>query len=222
MNRRLALAIAAVVLLASGAVYCAWPLLQANGGQPKAVEHVRDSEAPPAAPKPPADKDGRPATWAEPISKPGLPNLHRVSEDLYRGAQPTAEGMRELKAMGIKAVVDLRALHSDRDEIGDLGLASENIPMQPWHAETEDVVRFLKIATDKSRTPVFVHCLHGSDRTGFICAAYRIVVCGWTKEEAIREMKEGGFGYHSIFRNLLRHIEELDVEAIKKEAGLAK
>ncbi|GAF98053.1 unnamed protein product, partial [marine sediment metagenome] len=35
--------------------------------------------------------------WATAIERPGLPNFHKVSDSLYRGAQPTAEGFRELK-----------------------------------------------------------------------------------------------------------------------------
>ncbi|HCO93353.1 MAG TPA: hypothetical protein DIU00_05280 [Phycisphaerales bacterium] len=30
--------------------------------------------------------------WAERIELPGLPNLHKVSDDLYRGTVPTAPG----------------------------------------------------------------------------------------------------------------------------------
>ena len=81
--------------------------------------------------------------------------------------------MKQLKAMGVKTVVDLRALHSDRDLIGDTGLTYEGVGMTAWHPEDEDAVRFLKIVTDKSRTPVFVHCQYGSDRTGTMCAIYR-------------------------------------------------
>src|SRR3977135_4498326 len=64
---------------------------------------------------------GRPPEWAVKLSKPGLPNLHQVTTNLYRGAQPTAKGMAELKAMGIKTVIDLRAYHSDKDELGKAG-----------------------------------------------------------------------------------------------------
>ena len=153
--------------------------------------------------------------WAQPIERPGLPNFWQVSDRLYRGAQPTAEGMRELKAMGVKTVVNLRSFHSDRDEIGQTALAYEHIYMKSWHAEDEDVVRFLQIVTDPARTPAFVHCEHGADRTGTMCAIYRIAVQGWDKEEAIREMTEGGFGFHSIHMNLPAYIRKLDVEKIK-------
>ena len=49
-------------------------------------------------------KPARPAEWAKPVSMPGLPNLHKVSDSLYRGAQPEPEGFVNLKAMGIKDI----------------------------------------------------------------------------------------------------------------------
>ena len=168
----------------------------------------------------PASRPDTKRAWAPPMDRPGLPNLHKVSDDLYRGAQPTAEGMRELEKMGVKTVVNLRSFHSDRDEIGETALGYEHIYMKAWHAEDEEIVRFLRIVTDRSRTPVFVHCQHGADRTGTLCAIYRIAVQGWTKAEAIREMTEGGFGFHEGWRNLIEYIQGLDIEAIKRRAGL--
>ena len=162
----------------------------------------------------------RPASWAQPVELDGVPNLHKVSDNLYRSAQPTAEGMANLKKMGIKTVVSLRSFHSDRDEIGKTELGYEHIYMKAWHPERKEVVRFLKIVTDPKRTPVLVHCLHGADRTGTMCAWYRIAVQGWTKEESVREMTQGGYNFHSVFDNLPEWIQELDVESIKKDAGI--
>ena len=158
--------------------------------------------------------------WAERIELPGLPNLHKVSNDLYRGAQPTAEGMKQLEKLGIKTVVNLRSLHSDRDEIKDTGLTYEHINMTTWNTEDKDVVRFLRIVTDSSRAPVFVHCQHGADRTGTMCAIYRIIIQGWSKDEAVEEMTKGDFGFHSIWQNLPDYVRKLDVEVIKSNAGL--
>jgi protein tyrosine/serine phosphatase len=162
----------------------------------------------------------RPGHWATPLQRKGLTNLHEVTPTLYRGAQPTAVGMRQLKAMGVKTVVNLRSFNSDRDELGDTGLGYEHIYMKAWHPEREDIIRFLRITTDKNRTPVFVHCQHGADRTGLMCAIYRVAVCNWTKEEAIREMTQGGFGHHTIWKNLIKFIEDLDIEGIKKQAEI--
>lgn len=157
---------------------------------------------------------------ATPLQRPGLPNLHRVSPVLYRGAQPTAEGFGELKKMGVRTVVNLRWLHSDRDELGETDLAYETISMKSWHPEDEDVVQFLRIVSDSHRTPVFVHCQHGADRTGTMCAVYRIAVQGWTKNEAIQEMTQGGFGFHDGWQNLLNYINDLDVQQLRRKAGI--
>lgn len=170
----------------------------------------------------PASATQRPANWAVPISKPGLKNFFKVSDDLFRGAKPKKEGFVELKNMGIKTVVNLEAFHDDKEKMEESGssLAYKHIFMKAWHAEDEDIVRFLKIVTDKTRTPVFVHCYHGSDRTGTMVAMYRIFVQGWSKEEALRELKEGGYGFHTIWKNLEKYINDLDVPKIRKATGL--
>ncbi len=162
----------------------------------------------------------RPERWAKPMELKGVPNLHKVSEALFRSAQPSAEGMRNLKAAGIETIVNLRSFHSDRDEIGDTGLEYEHIYMKAWHPEEEEAVRFLQIVTNPKRSPVLVHCQHGADRTGTMCALYRIAVQGWSKEEALKEMMEGGFGFHGIWQNLIEWINALDIERIKKRAGI--
>jgi protein tyrosine/serine phosphatase len=158
----------------------------------------------------------RSETWAVPIDRRGVPNLHRVNGDLYRGAQPTAEGMAELKRMGIRTIINLRSFHSDRDDIGETGLAYEHVYMKAWHPEDEDVVRFLQIVTDENRTPVFVHCKRGADRTGAMCAVYRVVVEGWTRDEAIREMIGGSFDFHGAWDNLADYLNELDLDDIRR------
>ncbi|HXI72051.1 MAG TPA: dual specificity protein phosphatase family protein [Verrucomicrobiae bacterium] len=162
----------------------------------------------------------RPASWARPLVLPGLTNFYQVTTNLYRGAQPTAEGMRQLKAMGIKTVINLRAFHSDTDEVAGTGLKSIRFETKPWHAEEEDVVGFLKAVTDTNNLPVFVHCERGADRTGTMCAMYRIVVCGWTKPEAIEEMKRGGYHFSPVWKNLVTFIEQADIAEIKRRVVL--
>ena len=155
--------------------------------------------------------------WAQKLDLPGLSNLHKVSEDLYRGAQPTAEGMKELEKLGIKTVVNLRFLHSDRDEMEDVNLAYEHIRMTTLDPDMDDIIRFLNIVTDSNNTPVFVHCKHGADRTGVMTAIYRVIVQDWNREEAVEEMTKGGFGFHNIWENLADYIRELDIEEIKQK-----
>ena len=162
----------------------------------------------------------RPPHWAAKLDKAGLPNLHQVTTNLYRGGQPTAEGMAQLKAMGVKTVLNLRARHSDLDELLGTGMKNGQLHMNPWHAEQEEVARFLKTVADTNNLPVFVHCQRGADRTGMMCAVYRVVVGGWSKQEAIREMTQGGFGFNSMWKNLVRYVERMDVAALQRQAGV--
>jgi protein tyrosine/serine phosphatase len=162
----------------------------------------------------------RPATWASPLEKPGLPNLNQVSSVLFRGAQPTHEGMGQLEKMGVKTVVNLRGLHDNRDKLSGTKLSNVTIRFHTWHPEDEDMVKFLKTVTDTNRQPVFVHCKRGIDRTGTMVAVYRIAVQGWSKDEAVREMTQGGFGYDDMFPNLVEYVKKLDVPSLQKKAGI--
>ncbi|QDV20351.1 Tyrosine phosphatase family protein [Gimesia panareensis] len=162
----------------------------------------------------------RPDNWAQPLQVEGVPNLFRVNDRLYRSAQPSALGMQNLKALGIETIINLRSFHSDRDEIGSTGLGYEHIYMKAWHPERKEVVRFLQLVTNEKRTPVLVHCEHGADRTGTMCTLYRVAVEGWSKEEAIREMTEGGYGFHEVWQNLPEWIAELEIESVKRDAGI--
>jgi protein tyrosine/serine phosphatase len=66
-----------------------------------------------------------------------------------------------------------------------------------------------------------VHCQHGADRTGMMTAIYRIAMEGWSKDDAITEMTEGGYGFHAIWKDLVEYVRELDVERLKREAGVS-
>jgi len=76
--------------------------------------------------------------WAKSLELPGVTNIHKVSDNLYRGAQPSNEGMKQLEKLGIKTIINLRSAHSDRDEIKDTGLSYHHIRMSMWNLEKEE------------------------------------------------------------------------------------
>lgn len=158
--------------------------------------------------------------WATKLQRAGLPNLHCVTTNIYRCAQPTADGLRAAEKFGVKTVINLRNFHSDRDEAKATKLKTEHIHFNTWHPEEEDVLRFLKTVTNTNGGPFLVHCLHGADRTGTMIAIYRMTVQGWSKAEAIKEMTTGDFGYHTVWKNLIQYLNALDVEALRKKAGI--
>jgi protein tyrosine/serine phosphatase len=166
------------------------------------------------------DSTNRPTKWAQKLWLPGVANFYQVTTNLYRGAQPTVAGMAQLQSLGVRFVVNLRMLRSDRHELQGTGLKRLNLGMVPWRPSANDVVKFLKAATDTNNLPAFVHCRYGADRTGLMCAMYRIVVCDWTKEEAIAEMRNGGFNFNPGWKTLVSFVEKADVAAYKRRVGL--
>ena len=170
---------------------------------------------------PAIDPGLRPATWAQPVTLEGVPNLYRVDANLYRSAQPTEQGLRNLRAMGIRHVISLRRFHSDRSGLLGSGLLEDELRLNTWHIETEDVVRVLATLKDTSGGPYLIHCQHGADRTGVMCAMYRIVIQGWPREEAIRELRDGGFGFHPLWRNILLYLKKVDIAEIRRRAGVS-
>ena len=171
------------------------------------------TEVPAAAPTP-----SRPANWAASLEIPGVPNLHRVTANFYRSAQPEAAGFQALaNNPGIKTVVSLRAFNSDKPLLAGTGIMLVSIPIHTWHIETEDVVEALAtIRRAEASGPVLLHCQHGADRTGLITALYRVLYEGWTKAAALDEMQHGEFGYHAVWGNIPRYLRNIDTAALRR------
>ena len=151
---------------------------------------------------------------------PGLSNFAKIDDGLYRGAQPTSAGMEVLQSLGVKTIVNLRAVHSDRDEIEGKGFRHAHISCKAWHPEEGDVVRFLAIAMEPENRPVFVHCEHGADRTGMMIAAYRVVAQGWSPEDAAVELPR--FGFHPIWTGIRSRVRSFDAEALRRQVAAAR
>jgi protein tyrosine phosphatase (PTP) superfamily phosphohydrolase (DUF442 family) len=156
------------------------------------------------------------ATLAQPAKPqddlPGLTNFAKISDALYRGAQPTAEGFATLKAHGIKTIVNLRLEHSDRSLLAGIGLQYVEIRCNPLDPEEKQVVEFLRVVRDSKNQPVFVHCAYGSDRTGTMVGIYRITQQGWSADETIKELYV--FGYHPIYTQILPFLKSFDPATI--------
>ena len=139
------------------------------------------------------------SSYGEKIRIPFIPNSGRINEHLYRGAQPKAEGLAELKKLGITTIVDLRSedpekIAWERQQAESLGLRFVHIPVSGWSPPTnEQVVQFLSLFHDDPNQKIFVHCRFGDDRTGVFVATYRMAIEKWPTEQALKEMYFFGF-----------------------------
>ena len=132
------------------------------------------------------------------LSDSDLTNLYQIDSGVYRSEQPSKEGFKALEKYGIGEVLNLRNRHKA-------------------HSISEkQLIQALRIIKNR-KAPIVFHCHHGSDRTGAVCAFYRIIFQNVSKEDAIHEMTEGGYGFHRIYKNIIRRIKEANVEQIRKE-----
>jgi tyrosine-protein phosphatase SIW14 len=162
----------------------------------------------------------RPSDWAIPVIGSDLKNIYQVDKDIYRSEQPDSEDFEELAKFGIKEVLNLREYHSDNDETEKTSLKLHRLKIDTGSTSKEDIVKALKIIKNR-KGPILIHCWHGSDRTGTIIATYRIIFNQWSKEKALDEMVNGGYGYHSsIYPQLVDLVKKLDIEKLRKQLQL--
>jgi len=133
----------------------------------------------------------------------GVTYAAEVAPGLYRGGQPDADGIAWLKSIGVKTVINLRHYHGDTEgqRVTAAGMRYERIPLESSDAPRRaQVLRFMELVNDAANRPVYVHCLHGVDRTGTLMAVYRMEMEGWSNAEAFAEMEF--FEAHDIWRDL--------------------
>jgi protein tyrosine/serine phosphatase len=159
----------------------------------------------------------RDANWAKPMKLAGVPNLNQVTPFLYRSAQPDAAGFANMaKSLKIKTVIDLRETQTDAAILGASKVNVYYVPMNALRITNAEIIAALKlIKAHEGEGRVLVHCQHGADRTGVVMAMYRIIYQGWSKQQAIDEMKNGGYNFHSIFFNIPAYINNADIPALK-------
>ena len=161
-----------------------------------------------------ADSNARPAGWAKPVVSTALQNCYQLDEALYRSAQPDRKGFEEARKKGIRTIINLRSEHSDAKLVEGLGLNLIEIPLNAGLFSDDQILSALR-AIQTSPKPVLIHCQHGSDRAGVVSAAYRVVLQGWAKDEAVAELKKGGFGFHRWYLNIPAFIKGLDVAGFR-------
>lgn len=135
----------------------------------------------------------------------------------YRSGQMTAAGMREaIERYGIKTVLNLqhespdplmpegwlgRPVVAESDLCKRLGaryvLLTPDILPEPNDLTKQPpvVADYLKLLDDPSSYPILIHCKAGLHRTGRLTAIYRMEYEGWSAGDALRELRDNGYGY---------------------------
>ena len=128
---------------------------------------------------------------------PPIRNFLRVNENFCTGGQPRPEHLEQLKAEGVKAIINLRqptehrAVQEEEAKAKELGLRYFNIPVAFRDPKDEQVTEFLKITDDPANRPAFIHCT-AAIRAGAFWMIRRVLRDGWKIEDAEKEAEKIG------------------------------
>mgnify|MGYP001596016435 CR=1 FL=1 len=127
------------------------------------------------------------------------------SKSIWRGPRPeTYEQWAELKSAGVKTIINLErgwfdwfhgktnfeSNSASRLEITHIQIQLGDV-FAPSAQDLWTALRYVKCASKLGG--VYIHCLHGKDRTGMVCAMIRRHWHQWDSEQAIQEMMQNGF-----------------------------
>jgi uncharacterized protein (TIGR01244 family) len=121
-------------------------------------------------------------------------NWQRLSDRLTTSGQPTEDDLKQIRALGVKYVINL-ALHSHEDALSDeaasvsgLDMTYVHIPVQFDNPTDEHFARFCAAMTDIDDGPVHVHCILNYRVSAFLYRYHREVL-GVKEDEARAAME---------------------------------
>ena len=163
----------------------------------------------------------RPQHWGKVVHQQH--NFYQISPTLFRSEQPDVDLAPVLREQQIDVIINLRSRHHDPERLKNAidmqKIKFVHIPIHTWQIDRENLLTVMKTIkeAEQQQQKVLIHCYHGSDRTGASVAMYRIIFQHWSIEEAKREMKQGGYGFHPIWKNIDRLFSPENVKWIQQQ-----
>lgn len=151
--------------------------------------------------------------WAQPVGDQF--NLHQMTPTLYRSALPDSTALPVLQNLKIGTVINFLP-ETDAPWLKTSDIKQVQLTYRTNHVDDADVLAALRaIQEAETQGSVLMHCKHGSDRTGLMAAMYRVVIQGWSKEDALNEMTLGGFGTSNGFKDGVRYMMKADIDKLR-------
>lgn len=121
-------------------------------------------------------------------------NLHRVTPELWRAAQPAPHQIERLARDGLRTVVTLRGGREfgcwplEREACERLGLDLVELTARSREAPTAEMVLAARDMFNRIAYPALIHCKSGADRAGYVAALYLILREGRSANEALAQL----------------------------------
>ena len=153
-----------------------------------------------------------------------IKNFGQMDDRFYRGGQPKEDEYKELAALGIGTVIDLRddPASYEKQSVEAAGMKYVNIPMSDkQYPETSKIEEFLKLVDDPGTGKFYVHCAGGRHRTGVMGAVYRFNHYNWNYDQVYAEMKKFDFYTRFGHGDLKKFVQDYAVSFQNKQAAIA-
>lgn len=122
-------------------------------------------------------------------------NRHRVSDRLWRSAQPTPGDLRREKQRGIRTILcirggfDFRPWALEEEACRKLGLDLHRVSIRARAAPDKRHLLELIDLLSSVEYPALVHCKSGADRSGFVAAIYLLAIERRGVDEALAQLR---------------------------------
>lgn len=121
-------------------------------------------------------------------------NRHRLSDKMFRAAQPTPGQIRDLAAAGIKTIVNLRGERDcasyilEEEACRRWGVTLVNFPIKSRDMPAKVNLHRAREIFETIEYPALLHCKSGADRAGLMSVLYLMVHEGLPLEQALKHL----------------------------------
>lgn len=137
-----------------------------------------------------------------------------LAHNVFGGPRPKL--LAELRDHGIKRIINLESGVYDTLRVytetyyedslqfpPDFGMVEYMMPCSDITPPPEKIVsKILELVQDK--TPTYIHCYSGVDRTGFVAAAIRMRLLRWSYDDALKAWREIRHPWYFYWERALR------------------
>lgn len=146
-----------------------------------------------------------------PAAQPGTDVTNLVVDgDYYIAGTPSLEGIRELKARGVRTVIDVRLTEQVpagyREQVLAEGLQYVHIPMRPDALTGDQADAFRAAMRASNNEPVLIHCQSGNRAAGMY-GVHLGCDLGLTISDALERARRAGLKHPDLIEDLRRYLE---------------
>ena len=140
-------------------------------------------------------------------------NFLWVNQDFCTAGQPTHQDLIRLKQKGIQSVLNLRTTIEDPGvakegaAVQALGLKYFHLPVDSSRLTPKLGDEFLRIVSDESNRPLFIHCA-SANRVGAFWILHRVVNHGWSLAKAEEEARKIGLRSPKLLEFARQYLEQ--------------